>query len=169
VLITSIRARVAPSLQNRCGRFRGAKTARPDLALVLVGDGRDRGAIEARICALGLENDVVLTGFREDVPALLSAFDCFALPSRFEGRGIVLIEAQACGLPCLSSDVVPRDTRITACAYLPNEDAGRWTRALAEIKSAHERAFPERELIERGYDIRTAAHELADFYLEAAK
>ena len=47
-------------------------------------------------------------GIRSDVNEIMQAMDVFVLPSRFEGLGIVLIEAQAAGLPCVTSkNVVP--------------------------------------------------------------
>ncbi len=148
--------------------FNSAKAARPELALVLVGDGPDRGRIENAVRALGLERDVVLTGFREDVPALLSGFDLFVLPSRFEGLGIVLVEAQASGLACAASSAVPRDTLISRCDYLPLEwDA--WADAMIRAGMDEARAFPEGEIASLGYDIGAAAHELSDFYREIAK
>ena len=148
--------------------FSGAKELRPDLKLVLVGDGEDRLAIEARISALKLEDDVVLTGFRDDVPALLSAFDAFALPSRFEGLGIVLIEAQASGLPCIASDAVPRDTLVTDCRYCSTGDRGGWVRFLADTQMLPARVSETDAFVACGYDIHDAARKLADFYTEVA-
>lgn len=148
--------------------FAEAKKKRPELALVLVGDGADRGAIESRVHELEIGRDVVLAGYRDDVPALFSAFDLFVLPSRFEGLGIVLIEAQASGLACLASDAVPRDTRITNCRYLPLSDKAAWTREFASALASEDRALPEGELIARGYEIRQAAQALQKFYRKAA-
>ena len=45
---------------------------------------------------------------RTDIPNLLNAMDRFVFPSVFEGLGIVLIEAQKAGVPCIASDVVPK-------------------------------------------------------------
>ena len=148
--------------------FHEAKLTRKDLALVLVGDGADRGAIEAYRSQFGLERDVVLTGFREDIPALLSVFDLFALPSRFEGLGIVLIEAQASGLDCLASDGVPRDTEITHCRYLSLNDKQSWVKKLTDAKENVCRVFPQAELIAQGYEIIAAAEQLQLFYRKAA-
>ncbi|MCE5189672.1 MAG: glycosyltransferase family 1 protein [Eubacteriales bacterium] len=148
--------------------FAEAKKTRGALALVLVGDGQDRPQIEAQISRLGLERDVVLAGFREDVPALLSAFDLFVLPSVFEGLGIVLIEAQASGLSCLASDAIPRDTQIADCAYLSLDDTAAWANAFVHAASPITRNFPEREIIERGYAISTAAAQLQAYYEKAA-
>lgn len=148
--------------------FAKAKRARGDLALVLVGDGQDRAQIEERVKKLELERDVVLTGFRADIPALLSAFDLFALPSFFEGLGIVLIEAQASGLGCLASEQVPRDTEITDCRYLPLADPSAWAEALVRANEPSNRDLPEQALIERGYEISAAAAALGAFYEKAA-
>lgn len=149
--------------------FEKSKKARGDLALVLVGDGQDRAQIEARISRLGLERDVVLTGFREDIPALLSAFDLFALPSVFEGLGIVLIEAQASGLDCLASTAIPRDTAITNCRYLPLYDTAAWEDAIVSAAAKPSRALPKQALAKRGYEITAAAAKLQRFYWEARR
>ena len=82
--------------------------------LVMVGEGPLKEEVEQRIISYKLEDSVFLLGARNDIPALLQAFDLFLLPSRFEGLGIVLIEAQTSGLPCLTSkDMVPKEARVT--------------------------------------------------------
>jgi glycosyltransferase involved in cell wall biosynthesis len=75
-----------------------------DLQLVIVGPG-DRTEIEALTRELGLEDRVVFTGPRDDVPALLAAVDWLVLPSRWEGMPYVVIEAMAAGLPVLATPV----------------------------------------------------------------
>ncbi|MCS6775948.1 MAG: glycosyltransferase [Chloroherpetonaceae bacterium] len=86
----------------------------PDTYLLLLGDGPLRGAIEAQAEALGLKHRMIMAGgARPDVPRImLSAMDVFVLPSRFEGLGLVLVEAQAAGLPSVYSDVVPQEADI---------------------------------------------------------
>ena len=82
--------------------------------LFVIGDGALRPDIEQRIAQYGLQDYVNLLGSRSDVKDFLQASDCFLLPSKFEGLGIVLIEAQAAGIPCFTSkDVVPSDVDIT--------------------------------------------------------
>lgn len=54
---------------------------------------------------LGLENEIKFLGTRHDVPALLAASDLFILSSRFEGLGLVLLEAMVAGLPVLTSNI----------------------------------------------------------------
>jgi glycosyltransferase involved in cell wall biosynthesis len=53
---------------------------------------------------LGLEDAVTFTGFRSDIPALMHAFDVFVLPSRWEGFGMVFLEAMAAETPVVGSN-----------------------------------------------------------------
>ena len=148
--------------------FAEAKHSRPNLMLALVGDGADRAQIESRMRELSLTDDVLLLGYREDVSALYSVFDCFVLPSLFEGLGIVLIEAQASGLNCIASDVVPHETQLGNCTYLPME-IGVWADAFARAQVKNSRKCPTEEIAAQGYDIHTAAKSLQQFYQEAVK
>jgi glycosyltransferase involved in cell wall biosynthesis len=80
------------------------------MQLLLIGDGPLRLDIKQKVSQLGLSDHVVFAGLRSDVPRLmLSAMDAFVMPSLYEGLGLVLIEAQAAGLPCIFSDVVPHE------------------------------------------------------------
>ncbi|HWN70809.1 MAG TPA: glycosyltransferase, partial [Haliangium sp.] len=89
------------------GRARGREHR-----FVLVGEGALRPEVEQAIAARGLGDRFVLTGLRSDIPALLSTFDVMILPSRWEGLGIVVLEAQAAGVPCLLSDRVPEEATV---------------------------------------------------------
>jgi glycosyltransferase involved in cell wall biosynthesis len=148
--------------------FSKAKKNRPELKLVLIGDGEGRIAIERHIGELQLDGEVMLTGFRDDIPDLLCAMDVFALPSHFEGLGIVLIEAQANGLPCVASSAVPQDTLVTDCTYLALTDMDGWVRFFANIGEKLSRTLEQDAFAAKGYDIRLAAKALSDFYLEVA-
>jgi glycosyltransferase involved in cell wall biosynthesis len=75
---------------------------------LLVGDGALRPALERQARAAGLAGRLRFAGVRTDVPQLMqAAMDVFLFPSRHEGLGLVLVEAQAAGLPCVISDVIP--------------------------------------------------------------
>ncbi len=73
--------------------------------LVLLGDGSERSNLEAQAGALGLSERVHFLGHRCDVESVLPALDLFCLPSLAEGLPRALIEAQACGLPVVATDV----------------------------------------------------------------
>jgi glycosyltransferase involved in cell wall biosynthesis len=81
--------------------------------LLLVGDGPLAEEVLAKAEQLKLDERVILAGVRDDVPELMvHAMDVFLFPSRFEGLGLVLLEAQAAGLPCVVADTVPAEARL---------------------------------------------------------
>ncbi len=85
----------------------------PNTHLVLVGEGPLREATERLVAELDIAGHVTFAGARDDVPALmLGAFDLFLLPSLHEGLPVVMLEAQAAGLPCVISDVVSPETDV---------------------------------------------------------
>ncbi|MGY1633571.1 glycosyltransferase family 4 protein [Geodermatophilus sp. SYSU D01186] len=78
----------------------------PDLAVVLVGDGPLRQALEKRAAALGVAGAVRFAGHRTDARQLLDAADVFVLPSRHEGMPLVALEAMEAGLPVVATRVI---------------------------------------------------------------
>jgi len=77
----------------------------PDATAVLVGDGPERGALEALAACLGVEDRLVITGWTSEPRRHLPSFDIFALPSRWEGLPLVILEAMHAGLPVVAADV----------------------------------------------------------------
>lgn len=76
--------------------------------LVIVGTkGWLHGGFFRRLRELGLEDEIILTGYvpDEDLPALYSAADLFVYPSLYEGFGLPVLEAMACGAPVITSNV----------------------------------------------------------------
>lgn len=74
-----------------------------DWKLDIFGEGSECGKLQSRISSLGLKN-IKLRGYADDISKELENSSIFVLTSRFEGFGLVLIEAQAKGLPCVSFD-----------------------------------------------------------------
>lgn len=92
--------------------FAAIKKLDKEAGFVVCGDGDMMEETKARAHELGI--DVCFVGNRFNVQDYYNAMDVFVLPSRFEGLGLVLIEAQCNGLPCLTSDrVVPQEAKVT--------------------------------------------------------
>jgi glycosyltransferase involved in cell wall biosynthesis len=87
----------------------------PRTYLLLVGDGPLRPIITEQVAQSGLTEKVIFAGYRTDVPRLLrGAMDIFLFPSFFEGLGLALVEAQAAGLMCVFSDIVPQEADVVS-------------------------------------------------------
>jgi glycosyltransferase involved in cell wall biosynthesis len=77
----------------------------PALRVVIVGDGRDRPAAEERIARLGIGEQVLMPGQREDVADLIAAFDVATLCSDFEGTPLALMEYMDAARPIVATRV----------------------------------------------------------------
>lgn len=110
------------------------RRAGTDAVLLLVGDGREREPLQALATSLGLRQRVRFLGTRRDLPLLYAAMDVFALPSRWEGMPLALIEAMAAAIPVVATPVggVPSVVEDGATGHLvPAEDVEALAAALA--------------------------------------
>ncbi len=112
--------------------FKSFKTMKQSTKLMLVGDGPLLENIKQYARELDMFDDVYFLGERTDIPSLLKATDAFIMPSKFEGLGISFIEAQASGLPCVASDRVSIETKVTDLVRYKSLDApiSEWVEAL---------------------------------------
>jgi glycosyltransferase involved in cell wall biosynthesis len=94
-------------LLHAWGQLMHGPAWRGDLAprLLLVGDGPERTQLEHLVARLGIEQSVHMLGWRADIVDLLQQSWGFVLPSRCEGMPNALLEAMACGLPCIATRV----------------------------------------------------------------
>ena len=92
-------------LLEACAKLGNDPDLKHRLRILMVGDGRLRGALERLAGALGLASSVSFLGTRQDVPEILRALDIYAMPSLWEGLSIAMLEAMAAGLAVVISDV----------------------------------------------------------------
>lgn len=139
----------------------------PSAVLLLVGDGPLLDEVRTQVTASGLENRVLFLGLRSDAAALMQAMDLFLLPSLFEGLPLVLVEAQVAGLPCLASSTVTDEVKLTDLLAFLDLAAGPtvWAAKVIDMAKQQGRSSDMSQIMAAGYDIRTAAGRLADFYL----
>lgn len=134
----------------------------PEALLLLVGEGEDREQVEELIKKYDLKNNVLLLGMRNDVENLLQMMDVFLLPSRFEGLGIVLIEAQAAGLTCVCSDSfgdaanISKTIKYYSLDHLPEE----WADVVLRFRNKERENYYDM-LVDGGYDVERECNKLA--------
>lgn len=107
-----------------------------DVILLIVGDGLLRSEVEGIATELQIQDKLIMSGSVENVEDYMQMMDCFLLPSRFEGFGIVLLEAQASGLNCITTkDVVPAATNITGHVHFVDSEADEtlWAKELLSV------------------------------------
>ena len=136
---------------------------REDARLLLVGEGELEAEIRRQCDSLGIIKKVVFAGVRTDMPALYSAMDVFVFPSLYEGMPNAVIEAQACGLPCIVADTVTREANVTGnVKYLSlNESFYTWTNNLVFKHNRNERVYED--LAKNGYDILNSIKNLTEY------
>jgi len=148
--------------------------AHPAARLTIVGEGRERARLEQRIRRLGLEGSVELAGWREDVGELLRGATLLVHPSRWEGFGLVLLEAMSAGTPVVATDVgaipevVQRDA--TGLIVPPSDPAAiaeAVTRLLSEPEVARAMGRRGRRRVTEVFAPASMAAETAAVYRDA--
>ncbi|WNQ12702.1 glycosyltransferase family 1 protein [Paenibacillus aurantius] len=138
-----------------------------DIMVVVVGEGPLKPVIEEEVSKRNLGEHVRLTGNRDDVHLMMSIFDIFMLPSFFEGLGIVAIEAQARGVPCLLSEKVPlrTDLGLGLVQFLPLDDEQRWIDAIEAKPSKLNDIHQIKKIFhQKGYDSLSSSNQLLKVY-----
>ncbi len=122
--------------------------------LLIVGEGELRDEIELLIKELEIEDQVRLLGLRYDVNELYQVFDLFALSSRFEGLGLVAIEAQAAGLKVLLNENLPKEVEISENCFRVEEDQDSWSSVLKRYSKPYVRKNMKKTIIDARYDLK---------------
>lgn len=136
--------------------------------LIVCGDGDAMGTLQATVRDAGVEDFVHLLGARSDVPRVLAALDCFALPSDTEGLPLVIPEAMACELPIVATSVggVPKVVSEEVGQLVPARDEEALRMQLSGLFEDRARA---RELGQRAREValdRYSAQRMAREYLD---
>ena len=128
--------------------------------------------VKAKIAEYGLEEQMLLLGVRKDIDVLMRKSSAFLLPSLYEGMPLVMIEAQASGLPCVTADTYSRevDFGIGMVDWLDLEDGvSAWADAVerAVKKGRAEKTDVVRAIAENGFDSRVFADKICELYEES--
>lgn len=148
--------------------FNKYKKVNSNSKLILVGDGSLKEKMIKKVKKLNLEEDVLFLGVRNDVNNLMQAFDMFILPSKFEGFGIVGLEAQASGLYALVSQSVALELAVTPNIKFMdvNEKKEKWISEIERIRKIKiDRKIEYKEIEKSEYSLDKLVGNLEKKYL----
>ena len=147
----------------------------PDSHLVIVGDYKSYAkfdGLKEYAEENGFSDKITYTGLRKDVPDVMQAFDAFVLPSRYEGFGIVYIEAQTAGLMTFgTAKVVPEEVDCTPLMHFIDSQSEDklWAKQILENSLDYERKDMAKEIENCGFEISVEAKKLQQFYEDKTK
>ena len=136
----------------------------PNSVLVLVGDGPLSQKIEEDIKKNHLQDHIKMLGSRNDVNKLLNVFDFLVFPSIYEGLPLSLVEVQANGIPCLISDSISKEIKLTECIEFLSlkKSAKVWATKLE--KQSKKRIDTYEQMQNSEYSIKNTINELLKIY-----
>jgi glycosyltransferase involved in cell wall biosynthesis len=150
-----------------------AQTAeRTPVALVIVGDGAERRALESQALAMGLSQTVIFTGTIEEPARLLGAFDVFAISSDTEQMPISVLEAMAARLPVAGVDVgdVKDMVSVENRPFIVNQEstalAGAMLSLLSDSKMRSRVGAANRQRVCKDYTLDRMVRSYTDLYLD---
>lgn len=133
--------------------------------LVLLGEGDLYQNVKEQITRRGLQDKVLMPGNVGNVFEWYQAFDCFVLPSVFEGLPVVGVEAQAADLPCLFSDRVTREIDLLESnRFLPIDSVEKWAEEILQSFTVRERKDNTEVIGKHHFDIDTESGNLVTEY-----
>lgn len=110
-----------------------------NLVLLLIGEGKNERKIRDKVEKLHLTERIKFLGVRKDVNEIYQAMDCFILPSLYEGLPVVGIEAQINSLPCLYSNKITDELKISDRAEFLELNLNVWYNKIMEIRTQNNR------------------------------
>lgn len=142
----------------------------PNVHLVLLGDGELRERVKKKAEHLGVIEQISFIGNVSNANEWYQAFDCFVLPSVWEGLPVVGVEAQAADLPCVFSASITPEIKFSDRVKFVSLKAPKseWAREVCAALQERSRSDQFRLIQEKHYDIQIEAKKLQDRYLELA-
>lgn len=140
--------------------------------LLWIGDGELQEKIQDRAKKMGLKGACLFVGRKNNIEKWYSAMDLFLLPSKFEGMGIVFLEAQCTGLPCFGSTNVPIETEVTELMHRISlkQEANYWATAMKKVTDmSGDRRSRASEFINAGYTHEATKSDLLNMYEKRIK
>lgn len=147
--------------------FKSVLQEESDAILRLVGDGTLMNDIKDCVKDMEIQEHVMFVGVTDEPEIEYNIADVFVLPSLYESFGLVNVEAQCMGLPCIISDTVPREIAITnQVSFVSlNADPSVWSKTILQYKTA-ERKDNREFVIANGYSLWKEAQKFKHFIMK---
>lgn len=138
----------------------------PDAKLVCCGTGALVPDVKEQAAQLGVLDRIIFTGVVSNVNEYLMAMDCFVFPSVFEGFGIVILEAEAAGLPVVMSDIVPSDLDLTSLTHRMSlmDSPASWADKIMSITVSDRESY-NAAISDTRYNIRESVKKFEEMYI----
>ena len=138
--------------------LKDVKEEKNNAFLIIIGSGNLEDKLNKKIKEYNLENDVLLLNNINDIYKYYNLFDCFVLPSLYEGFSIVVLEAQINGLKCIvNKNVLPKEVFISN-NIIEVENLDDYKNEILNSKRNNKSINPKK------YDIKEVANYLEDYY-----
>ncbi len=138
-----------------------------DVVFMLCGGGSLKSEFERKVKEEGLDDMIILIPETNEIFKYYSAFDCFILPSLYEGLGMVLVEAQFSGLPCLASSNIPKEAMISDAIMFEELSIAKWKERILEERTKKTRNDIHFFDSANEYDVRQTSRRLLHIYLDS--
>lgn len=166
LVITVGRFSTAKGYEDMIAAFKLLRQKNLKTKLMMVGSGSTQDMVRQQICDLGLEQSVILTGERSDIPQLLASSDVFASSSHREGLPLSVLEAMMSGLPVVATAVgdIPNVVTPESGMIVPPHQPETLAAALEELlvdphkRQAMGRAARDRAMNEYSVDVWMKRH-----------
>ena len=147
--------------------FKEVHENKKNCILLLIGQGPLMDEIKNKVKNLGLEDNVMFLGQRNDVEKLYQAMDLFLFPSLYEGLGMVAIEAQASGCPCICSSEIPLIAKVSNIIDFVSldDEVKKWSSTILKYSIIQNRREYNLQVKNSGYDINKEVKNLENYYL----
>ena len=150
--------------------FKAYLRLNPKSILILIGEGKLKKELQEKINEYGINEKVFFFKMDLDYYEWYQAMDIFLLPSLFEGMPISLIEAQAAGLPIITSNQITREIKVTDLIYFKPVEAEpyQWAKMIDDLYILF-RDDMSKKIIEAGFDVKDTINELENYYFSILK
>lgn len=143
----------------------------PDSCLLMVGDGELWDTVKKECQKLHILDRVIMPGAKSNTEEYYQAMDVFVFPSLWEGLPVTVVEAQASGLPCIISDTITKEVKLTTLVkYLSLKRESDWIETIEKYRKRKREGCEHKDLLMLNkFDSQRVAAELSSFYLDLYK